>query len=136
MWVCVLMENVMKAPKALAVSTRDRQCVLYTYATRALYRTRADLLAQVCREVKGAVRAKKRGGKLEAPPPGPAGKNLKMLWPPWRQNTGDVGFKRAVSGYVGSGGCQSSGIAAAVGRYVPKEMITRRKQPEEDGGAP
>ena len=42
-------------------------CVLYTDATRALCRTRVELWALNRREVKGAVRAEKRGGKLAAP---------------------------------------------------------------------
>ena len=77
MWVGILTEDVIVALEAAVVGTAsaagpDRQytglkqdCVLYTAATRALYRTRAELLQQIRREVKGAVRAKKRGG----PPP-------------------------------------------------------------------
>ena len=56
---------------AIGMAGPDRQyaglrqhCVLYTDATRALYRTRAELLAQTRRELKSAVLAEKRGGKL------------------------------------------------------------------------
>ena len=88
MWVCILTEDVMVALEAVAVGTAgaagpDRQftglkqhCGLYTDATRALYRTRAELLRQIRSEVKGAVRAEKRGGKLAAPPDVPAGRGI------------------------------------------------------------
>ena len=79
--VCVgsiLTEDVMVALEAVVVWTAgaacpDRpytglrqHCVLYTDSTRALYRTRAELLAQTRRELKSAVRADKIGGKLAA----------------------------------------------------------------------
>ena len=79
MWVGILTEDVLLALEAVAVGTAgaagpDRQfaglkrhCALYTDATKALYRTRAELLVQRRREIKGAVRAEKRGGKLAAP---------------------------------------------------------------------
>ena len=85
MWMGILTEDVMVALEAVAAGTAgaagpDRQftglkqhCVLYTDATRALYRTRAELLRQIRREVKGAVRAEKKGGKLAAPPGHPDG---------------------------------------------------------------
>ena len=78
MWVGILTEDVIVALEAVVVGTAgaagpDRQYtelrqhyVLYTDATRALYRTRAELLAQTCRELKDAVRADKIGGKLAA----------------------------------------------------------------------
>ena len=70
MLVGILTEDVMMALEAVAVGAvgaagLDRQCtglrqycVLYTDATRALYRTRAELLAQTRRELKGAVRGR------------------------------------------------------------------------------
>ena len=108
MWVGILTEDVMVALEAVTVGTAgtagpDRQytglrqhCVLYTDATRALYRTRAELLRQSRREVKGVVRAEKRGCKLAAPPDIPAGRDLRT-----RQATGKVGYKRTVSEYDG-----------------------------------
>lgn len=47
--------------------------MLYTDATRALYRTRAELLVQNHRKLKSTVRAEKRGGKLAAPSDIPVG---------------------------------------------------------------
>ena len=103
MWVGILTEDVMVALEAVTVGTAgaagpDRQytglrqhCALYTEATRALYRTRAELMRQSRREVKGAVRAEKRGGKLAAPPNIPAGRDLRTLWP--RQAIGEVGYR-------------------------------------------
>ena len=68
--------------------------VLYTDATRELYRTSAELLAQPvsenCREVKGEVRAENRGGMRVAFPTGQVGKDLRALWP--RHETGEVGY--------------------------------------------
>ena len=73
MWVSILTKNVMVALQVVAVGTAgvagpDRQyawlkqhCVLYTDATRPLYRTKAGLLAQTCREIKGAVRGQAGG---------------------------------------------------------------------------
>ena len=67
--------------------------VLYTDATRELYRTSAELLAQPvsenCREVKVVVWAENRGGMLVAFPTGQVGKDLRTLWP--RHETGEVG---------------------------------------------
>ena len=73
MWVGILTEDMLLALEAVAVGTAgaagpDRQfaglkrhCVLYTDATRALYRTRAELLVQRRRDLKEAIRAEKRG---------------------------------------------------------------------------
>ena len=143
MWVGILTEDVMVALEAVAVGTAgaagpDRQftglkqhCVLYTDATRALYRTRAELLRQVRREVKGAVRAEKRGGKLAVPPDIPTGRDL---WP--RQSTGEVGYKRTVSEYdgpeKGRAVHRAQALEAAAKRYVPTETITTRKPLEEN----
>ena len=145
MWVGILTEDVV-ALEAMTVGTAgaagpDRQytglrqhCVLYTDATRALYRTRAELIRQSRREVKGAVRAEKRVGKLAAPPDIPSGRDLRTLWP--CHATGEVGYRRTVSEYDGP----EEGRAAhrtqaleAASRYVPTETLTTRKSPEENG---
>ena len=71
LWVGILTEDNLLALVAVGTAGAarpDRQftglkrhCVLYTDATRALYRTRAELLMQRRKEVKGAARAEKRG---------------------------------------------------------------------------
>ena len=98
-----------------------RHCALYTDATRALYRTRAELLVQRRRELKGAVRAEKRGGKLAALPDIPAGKDLRTLWP--RQDSREVGYRRTVSEYdgpeEGRAAHKAQELASAAKRYVP-----------------
>ena len=147
MWVGILTEDVMVALEAVTVGTEgaagpDRQytglrqhCVLYTDATRALYRTRAELMRQSRREVKGAVRAEKRGGKLAAPPDIPAGRDLRTLWP--RQATREVGYRRTVSKYdgpeEGRAAHRTQALEAAARRYVPTETLTTRKPLEENG---
>ena len=65
----------------------------------ALYRTREEFLTQTHGELKGAIRAEKRGGELAAPPTAPAGRGLRTLLP--RQDSGEVGYKRTVSEYDG-----------------------------------
>ena len=57
----------------------QQHCALCTYATRALYRTWAELFVQTRREVKGVVRAEKRGGKLAVPPTCPVVRDLRTL---------------------------------------------------------
>ena len=147
MWVGILTEDVMVALEAVTVGTAgaagpDRQytglrqhCVLYTDATRALYRTRAELMRQSRREVKGAVRAEKREGKLAAPPDIPVGRDLRTLWP--LQATGEVGDRRTVSEYDGPedgrAAHRNQALEAAARRYVPTEMLPTRKSPEENG---
>ena len=131
MWVGILTADVMVALEAVTVKTAgaagpDRQytglrqhCVLYTDATRALCRTRAELLKQSRRKVKGAVRAEKRGGKLAAPPDIPAGRDLRTLWS--CQPTGEVGYKRTVSEYDGP----EEGRAAAAREH---RLCRRRRE--------
>ena len=105
-----------------------QHCVLYTDATRALYRTRAELLRQNRSEVKGAVRAEKRRGKLAAPPDIPAGRDIRTLWP--RQTTGELGYRRTVSEYdgpeEGRAAHRIQALETAARGYVPTETLTRR----------
>ena len=147
MWVGILTEDVMVALEAVTGGTEgaagpDRQytglrqhCTLYTDATPALYRTRAELMRQSRKEVKGAVRAEKRGGKLAAPPAIPAGRDLRTLWP--RQATGEAGYRRTVSEYdgpeEGRAAYRTQALEAAARRYVPTETLTTRKPLDENG---
>ena len=48
-----------------------QQCVLYTDATRARYRMKAELLAQTCREIKEAVRGQAGGSTRHSGGQGP-----------------------------------------------------------------
>ena len=54
-----------------------------------IYRARTKLLAQKIVEIKGAVRAEKRGGKLTASSTVPAGRDLRTVLP--HQDTGEGG---------------------------------------------
>ena len=105
-----------------------QHCVLYTDAARALYRTWAELLAQTCREPKGAVRAEKKGGKMAAPNDIPAGGDLRTLWP--RQDLGEVGYgERLVNTIVLRRAADRAQVAAM--RYFPTEALIKWKPPED-----
>ena len=143
MWVGILRENVLLALEAAgqtkpAVPNRQyagikQHCVLYTDTKRALYRARAELLAQTRWELKGAVQAEKRGGKVAAPPDILAGRDLRTFWT--RQDSGEVGCKRTVSECDGPEERRAAYraqalVAVAPRRYLPTETLTKKKPPE------
>ena len=143
MWVGILRENVLLALEAAgqtkpAVPNRQyagikQHCVLYTDTKRALYRARAELLAQTRWELKGAVQAEKRGGKVAAPPDIPAGRDLRTFWT--RQDSGEVGCKRTVSEYDGPEERRAAYRAQALVAVAPRRYLpTDTHQKETSGG--
>ena len=70
------LEAVAIATKGPTITNRQYvrlrlRCKLYTKATRALYRTRAELLVQGRREIRHAVRVKKTPSRRATPNEGP-----------------------------------------------------------------
>ena len=59
----VAVETARAAGPNMQYAGLKQHCVFYTDATRTLCSTRAELLAQNCREFKGTIRAEKKGGQ-------------------------------------------------------------------------